>query len=63
MFLLKKEIEIFMELNDKEYVDMGDIYLWLISQKKLLVENINSTYVDIGTYKGWSFLSTNLSGR
>jgi NDP-sugar pyrophosphorylase family protein len=63
MFLFKKEIEKFAMLNDKKCIDMGDIYLWLIRHKKLRFENTNSTYVDIGTYKGWSFLSTNLSGH
>ena len=62
IFLIKEEVVKFSELNDQKCIDMGEIYLWLIKQKKLRFENINSNYVDIGTYKGWSFLSTKLSG-
>jgi NDP-sugar pyrophosphorylase family protein len=58
MFLIKKDIELFIKKNTKMNLDMGDIYNWLIRNKKLLSKSTNSKYIDIGSYKGWSLLST-----
>ena len=61
IFLIKKDIEKFIINNNKTYLDMGDIYLWLIKEDLLKVCFTCSKYIDIGTYKGWSLLSTKLA--
>jgi len=58
MFLIKKDIELFIKSNIKLKLDMGDIYIWLIRNRKLLSKSTTSKYIDIGSYKGWSLLST-----
>jgi NDP-sugar pyrophosphorylase family protein len=58
IFLIKKDIELFIKSNTKLNLDMGDIYIWLIRNRKLLSKSTNSKYIDIGSYKGWSLLST-----
>jgi NDP-sugar pyrophosphorylase family protein len=61
IFLIKKDVELFVKSNKKISLDMGDLYLWLIRKKLLRSVSADSNYIDIGTYKGWSSLSTMLA--
>jgi NDP-sugar pyrophosphorylase family protein len=61
IFLHKADICHYSTTNNKVVIDMGDIYSWLINYSLLKCFVINSSYIDIGTYKGWSSLSTGLN--
>jgi len=61
IFLHKTDIHLYTTKNNKVIIDMGDIYAWLIKYNLLKCLVINSGFIDIGTYKGWSSLSTCLN--
>jgi len=63
IFLIKKDVEKFIKSNTQISLDMGELYLWLIRKNLLRSFSVLSDYIDIGTYKGWSLLSTKLANK
>jgi hypothetical protein len=54
----KKTLIKFIAIINSDIFDIGVLYNWLIDGEMMKVIETESPYIDIGTYKGWSLLST-----